>query len=168
MRSLLREPQSSLFLRHLKVVGVEVVVLQGTEVHPAEGALHGVAIPDAKVSCLPKENDGGVDRRDCGFNFRFWSGYALSKLLIPRHSVGPAQGKPDRTVSASNETTTPPATTDRSLMPFSSSFKTSSVVTVRFFAYSSPRSRRGHRFRAAITFDTSVLRTEYLVSIYSA
>ncbi len=46
---------------HLKMVSVEVVVLEGAEVHSAEGALHGVAVPDPKVSRLPKGSDG-VDR----------------------------------------------------------------------------------------------------------
>lgn len=40
------------------MVSVEMVVLEGAEVHPAKRALYGVAVPDAKVSRLPQGKEG--------------------------------------------------------------------------------------------------------------
>lgn len=48
-------------LCHLKMVSVEMVVLEGAEVHPAKRTLHGVTVPDAKISCLPRGKEG-VDK----------------------------------------------------------------------------------------------------------
>ena len=45
--------------KHLQVVRVEVVVLQGAKVHPAERAFYGVTVSDAKVSRLQKSKKGG-------------------------------------------------------------------------------------------------------------
>lgn len=39
--------------RHLKMVSVEMVVLEGAEVHSTKRTLHGVTVSDAEVSCLP-------------------------------------------------------------------------------------------------------------------